>query len=557
MTSRPPEPPSPTPAAAGASPASPAVDAAIARARQAQRAWGAAPLAARIGCLEAFRRLLHERRHEAAATIARENGKPLAEAMMTEVATTLDMARFFARIAPERLAAERVASGSLALWRKAITITRVPWGTVAVIAPWNYPFMLPAGVVLPALVAGNAVLLKPSELTPASGELLGALLHAAGVPNDVLQVLQGDGAVGAALTAGAVDKVFFTGSVATGRRVAHACAERLVPCSLELGGSDPAIVLEDADVEHAASGLAWGRFANAGQTCVAPKRVYAVGSAYGPLVTALRARLEALRPATGDDGDGGDGGDTFDVGPLIDARQHAAIDALCADAAARGARLERAGAIPADTPATGLPATGSRAAGSPPGVATPTGGARARGNPTRPPHWFPPTLLLDLPADARALHEETFGPLLPIVPVRDVDEAVARANASRFGLSASVWGRDRQAARAVAERLEAGTVVINDVTLVPGIPEVPHGGVKESGSGRSHGALGLDECVRTRTIVDDAFPRWRQPWWFGYGPDAARRADGYLRLTHGASLRSRLSGVLKVLQLLLRPERPV
>ncbi len=493
------------------------VPAAIARARQAQAAWGARSVDARVAVLERFRRLLHARRADVVTVIARENGKPPAEASMAEVATTLDLARFYVRVASGHLAPRTLESGSLALWRKRIHISTVPYGTVAVISPWNYPFLLPAGIVLPALVAGNAVLLKPSELTPSSGELLGELLHAAGTPHDILQVLPGDGTVGAALTQGAVDKVFFTGSVATGRRVAHACAERLVPCSVELGGSDPALVLEDADIEHAASGITWGRFSNGGQTCVAPKRVFVVGEAYDPFVAAMRRRIEALRL-------GRLGEAPYDMGPLIQPSQHALLSAQRDDAITRGARAASPASQADDADAETI---------------------------------FPPTLLLDVPMDARAMQEETFGPLLPIVRVASIDEAVARANASPFGLSASVWSRDRRRARAVADRLEAGTVVINDVTLVPGIAEVPHGGVKASGSGRSHGIAGLDECVRTRTVVDDLFTGWRQAWWFGYGADATARADAYMRLAHGRTIRERLSGVRKVLQLIFRPERPV
>ncbi|MCC6774312.1 MAG: aldehyde dehydrogenase family protein [Gemmatimonadaceae bacterium] len=490
------------------------VDTAIARARHAQAAWGARPIGERAVVLERFRRLLHARRAEVVTVISRETGKPPAEAAMSELATTLDLARFYLRVAPAHLTPRTLVPGSLALWRKRILITSIPYGTVAVIAPWNYPFMLPAGIVIPALVAGNAVLLKPSELTPSSGELLGELLHAAGIPNDILQVLPGDGTVGAALIQGAVDKVFFTGSVATGRRVAHACAERLIPCSVELGGSDPAVVLDDADIEHAASGITWGRFSNGGQTCVAPKRVFVVGDAYEPFVAAMRRRIEALQL-------GQPGAMAYDMGPLIQPSQHAVLAAQRDDAIERGARVEAVGDV-AEADAI-----------------------------------FPPTLLLDVPREARVLQEETFGPLLPIVRVADVAEAVAMANATPFGLSASVWSRDRRRARAVAGLLEAGTVVINDVTLVPGIAEVPHGGVKASGSGRSHGLAGLDECVRTRTIVDDLFTRWRQAWWFGYGEDAAARADAYLRLAHGRTLRERLSGVRKVLHLMFRPERPV
>jgi acyl-CoA reductase-like NAD-dependent aldehyde dehydrogenase len=461
-------------------PANAQVSAAVERARQAQPGWRATPLHARVVVLERFRAALFEQRREVARVIARENGKPAAEAMMTEVATTLDMARFYARQAPTALETQRLRSATLALWRKRIDIVKEPYGTVGVIAPWNYPFMLPAGIVLPALVAGNAVLLKPSELTPASALRLGELLHAAGVPPHVLQVLPGDGAVGAALTASPVDKVFFTGSERTGRAVAHACAERLVPCALELGGSDPAIVLADADISHAASGIVWGRFTNAGQTCVAPKRVYVVGDAYAPLVQALTERVAALRLGTF-------GEASYDVGPLIAPAHAGALTALRDDAVARGAQA----VAPGPRPPSAL--------------------------------HLAPTLLLDVPDGARALQEETFGPILPVLRVRDDDEAIWRANASPFGLSASVWSRDRARARRVADRLEAGTVVINDVALVAGVAEVPHGGVKASGHGRSHGLLGLEECVRTRTIVDDRFTGWRQPWWFGYGPDAEAR----------------------------------
>ena len=209
------------------------VPTAIARARVAQRAWQALGVDARARLIERFRQALYERRDEVAQLIARENGKPASEATMTEVATSLDLARFYLRLAPDLLAPRRLTSATLALWRKRITIAQEPHGVVAVISPWNYPFMLPAGIVTPALLAGNAVLLKPSELTPACGALLAEMLHAAGVPTDVLQVLQGDGTIGAAVARGDVDKVFFTGSVSTGRKVAHACAERFVPCALE------------------------------------------------------------------------------------------------------------------------------------------------------------------------------------------------------------------------------------------------------------------------------------------------------------------------------------
>ena len=488
------------------------VAAAVDGARQAQRAWAARPAADRARVLERFRRALYGRREEVAEALTRETGKPLAEALGSEILIALDYAHFYAGESRRLFDAPWLRPSALSMWRKRIRVSHVPLGVVAVVSPWNYPFMLAAGVVLPALAAGNAVLLKPSELTPTSGALLGDLLREAGVPDGVMTVLQGAGATGAALTAAAVDKVFFTGSVATGRKVALSCAERLIPCSLELGGSDPAIVLEDADIRHAARGIAWGRFTNAGQTCVAPKRVFVVGAAYEPLLAALADEVRSLRAGPVASGDA-------HLGPLIHPGQRTLLEGQLADALERGAHVAARGAAPAG------------------------GGA-----------WFPPTLLADVTPEMRVMREETFGPLLPIVRVGDADEAVARANESEYGLSASVWSRDADRARAVAERIEAGTVAINDVAIVAGMADVPHGGVKSSGSGRSHGSAGLLECVRTQTLVADRFGGWPQPWWFGAGSERELRAglDAVLRLMHGRGARERLSGVREAMGLLRR-----
>ena len=485
---------------------------AVARARAAQPEWGARRARERARHLERFRRALYARRHEVADALTRETGKPVAEALGGEVLFTLDHARFYAAESRRLFDAPWVGVSSLAMWRKRIRITHVPIGVIAVVSPWNYPFMLAGGIVLPALAAGNSVLLKPSELTPTSGALLGELLREAGIPDGVMTVLQGDGRTGAALVGAAVDKVFFTGSVETGRKVALACAERLIPCSLELGGSDPAIVLEDADVEHAARGIAWGRFTNAGQTCVAPKRVFVVGTAYEPFLDRLAQAVTSLRtgPASAVD---------TDLGPLIHPAQRAQLEAQLADALERGARIVARGASPNE------------------------GGGGS---------YFPPTLLADVTPEMRVMREETFGPLLPVAAVRDVDEAVALANASDFGLSASVWSRDTERAQAVGARIEAGTVAINDAVIVAGIAEVPHGGVKESGSGRSHGSAGLLECVRTQTVVADRFSGWAQPYWFNGATGAELRdaLDGVVRLAHGRAPAARLSGVRGAMRLM-------
>jgi acyl-CoA reductase-like NAD-dependent aldehyde dehydrogenase len=487
------------------------VAAAVRRAREAQPAWGAATLGARRRVLARFRRLLFERRAEMASLIEREAGKPAVEAMTADVLTTLDAARYCERHARKVLGARTIIPANIALWRKRVTITHEPHGVVGIISPWNYPLLLPASTALAALVAGNAVVLKPSELTPATAVRLGELLHESGVPDGVFQVMTGDGTTGAALASAEIDKLFFTGSAATGRKVAAACAARLIPCALELGGSDPAIVLDDADLDVAASGILWGRFTNAGQTCVAPKRAIVLDAVHDVFVERISAAAARLLV--------GPGTTRSDVGPMIRPSQADALDAQLRDATSRGARV--------------------------------IGAARGRG------HFFAPTIVEGVTPEMRIAREETFGPVLAVIRVRNDDEAVAVANDTPFGLSASVWGRDLARAGRVAQRIKSGTVHVNDAVSVVGMADVPHGGVKESGTGRLHGDAGLRECVRERAIVVDPFPSWRQPWWFGYSDDHARNIDAFARFWHGRSLTERLSGAWRSVRMLVSHERPI
>ena len=472
------------------------VSQALATARGAQPAWAGAPVTERARVLERFRKLLFARRHEAAELVSRENGKPQIEAM-GEVMLTLDFARFYSsRKALRALRTERFTPQSMAMWRKRIEILHEPLGVVGVIAPWNYPLMLPAGVVIPALIAGNAVLLKPSEFTTASALMLREFLREAGVPDGVVTVLTGAGDTGRALTTAGVDKVFFTGSEATGRAVAVACAERLIPCSLELGGSDPAIVLASADVNIAADGILWGRCFNAGQTCVAAKRVFVEAPAYDAFLAAIGARVRELNVSLERS--------SAEVGTLIRPMQQELLHAQLRDALAQGARIVASASGPSDV--------------------------------------FMPTILADVSDEMRVMREETFGPLLPVIRVTDAKEAVRLANASTYGLSASVWGAEPQASR-IAKQLDAGTIVINDALISAGLAEVPHGGMKRSGSGRSHGVAGLLECVKTRTLVHETLPGKPQVWWFPYGEALAQGMDAFLTMAHGSGT-ARLRGLL-------------
>ena len=501
---------------------------AVNRARAAQPSWMALGAARRALVIERFRQLVFSDRQLIARTVTEESGKPMSESLVADVAMTLEGARFLRRIARRALKSRSMRSQTLAAWRKSIVTHYDPYGVVAVVSPWNYPFFFPAMHAITALVAGNAVVLKPSEHTPLCADLIARLLHSAGVPPDVFIVLHGDGRMGAGLVNASVDKVLFTGSERTGRSIAVACAPRFVPVSLELGGSDAAIVLEDADMRTTASGILWGRYTNAGQTCVAVKRVVAVGRAYDTLLPLLAKGVHNLVVS----GESATVATSFDVGPVISAPQRSLIMEQLEEAIAQGAT------VVARQEPRAVSAQGNVAGHVPDREA-------------------PAVLLADVTPSMRVWHEETFGPVLVIARASSEAEAIALANSTRFGLSASVWTRDRARAARIAAQLQAGSTAINDAVITAGLPEVPHGGVKASGIGRIHGVEGLMECVRTRTVVDDMLPGMRQPWWFGYGPATAKRLDAYLRLSHGTSWIERLSGVPDTIRLMFQPERPL
>src|SRR5271165_2220311 len=286
------------------------VEAAVARGRAAQAAWNDLGLRSRIGVLREFQGKLHEKKCEIAAAITREAGKPLVESLVTEVLVVLDAVRFLIDHSWRLLRDEPVPHGNLATKLKSGWLVREPHGVIGIISPWNYPFSIPATETLAALVAGNAVVLKPSELTPLVALELAALLHAAGVPEDVFQVVGGDGRTGAALLGSPIDKLVFTGSVATGKRIAQAAAPRFLPLVLELGGKDPAIVLEDADLDTASSAAVWGAFVNAGQACLSVERCYVHRSLYDSFLKACSEKTQRLKVGNGEDRE-------TDVGPLI------------------------------------------------------------------------------------------------------------------------------------------------------------------------------------------------------------------------------------------------
>jgi succinate-semialdehyde dehydrogenase/glutarate-semialdehyde dehydrogenase len=489
------------------------VEAAVARARAAQPAWAELGLRHRIAVLREFQGKLYTKKSEVAAAITREVGKPLVEALVTEVLVVLDAARFLIDNAWGLLRDEPVPHGNLVTKLKSGWLVREPHGVIAIISPWNYPFSIPATETLAALVAGNAVVLKPSELTPLVGLELARLLHAAGVPEDVFQVVVGEGPAGAALLRSPIDKLVFTGSVGTGKRIAAAAAERLLPVVLELGGKDPMLVLDDADVDVASSAAVWGAFVNAGQACLSVERCYVHRSLYESFAAVCAEKTKQLRVGNGMDSH-------TDVGPMIQERQVCIVEAHVEDAKGRGARILAGGMR--------LPELGV--------------------------NFYAPTVLADVTQDMRIMREETFGPVLPVMACADDDEAVRLANDSEYGLAASVWTRDRKRGERLARRIHAGTVMVNDVISCFGISEAPHGGVKASGVGRTHGRFGLDEMVRVKYLDMDRMPGMKKVWWHGYGESFRRQMEGFLDMQFAGGLGTRLRGALRAAGVVTRKQ---
>lgn len=492
----------------------PEVHAAVGRARAAQSAWNDLGVRKRIEILRKFQKRLHEQKSEVAELITSEAGKPTVESLLTEVLVVLDAARFCIESAYNFLREEPVPHGNLAMKAKTGRILREPHGVIGIISPWNYPFSIPATESLAALITGNAVVLKPSEFTSLCALKLASLFYEAGVPKDIFQVVVGDGATGSALINAEIDKLIFTGSVSTGKRIAQAAAARLLPVVLELGGKDPMIVLDDADIDVASSGAVWGAFVNAGQACLSVERCYVHRSVYEPFVDACVRKTKQLRVGPGTNKE-------IDIGPMIHERQLLNIESQIEDARAQGARVLAGGSR--------LPDLGT--------------------------NFYAPTVLVDVTQEMRILREETFGPVLPIMAFDDDDEAVRLANDSEYGLAASVWTRNRPRGEALARRIHAGTVMVNDVVACFGISEAPHGGVKASGIGRTHGKFGLDEMMRTKYLDSDRLPGVKRVWWYGYGEAFSRQMDGFLDLQFSRGLGKRLRGGLKAAGALVRKGR--
>jgi acyl-CoA reductase-like NAD-dependent aldehyde dehydrogenase len=459
------------------------VRAAVARARDEALWWSALSYAQRKEHLDNWKAAITQRLPELADLVHREMGKPVSDAVL-EAGLAIDHIAWAAGHAKKVLGRRRVPSGMLMV-NQAASVEYKPLGVVGVIGPWNYPVFTPIGSIAYALAAGNAVVFKPSEFTPGVGAWLVQVFQDV-VGRPVLQLVTGLGDTGNALCRSGVDKLAFTGSTATGKKVMAACAETLTPVVIEAGGKDSVIVDEDADVAAAADAALWGACSNAGQTCIGVERVYVHEKVYDEFVSTITDKARGLEASA--DGK---------VGPITMPKQLEVIRSHVEDALARGGRAV-------------------------------VGGADAVGD-----RFVQPTILVDVPEDSLAVQEETFGPTMTIAKVRDMDEAVQLTNATRYGLGNTVFSKRN--GMAIAERVRSGMSAVNGVISFAGVPSLPFGGVGESGFGRIHGPDGLKEFTYPKAIARQRFKPMVNVTTFERTEKAEKQFTQVLGLLHGRS----------------------
>jgi len=468
---------------------------AVADARLAAERWAQASLEERRALLGQVAAAVLDAADEIAATVTAETGKPLVESFTAELFVGLDNLMWAASNLDGVLRPERLRFPQPHLRHKRGWLLYEPVGVIGVISPWNFPFGIPFAQAAFAVAAGNAVVIKPSELTPLSGAWVEKVF-----PDGLVRVVQGAGEAGEALVRSpGIGKVVFTGSGEVGRRVASLAGERLRPVTLELGGKDPMLVFEDADLDRAVAGALWGSFSNCGQVCSGVERIYVARPLHEAFVEELARRAERLRIGRGEQFE-------TDLGPLISEEQRGRVEGLVEDAVERGADVRLGGS----RPDLGLPG------------------------------WFyEPTILTGVEREARLEREEIFGPVVSVTPFGDEAEAVRLANGSSFGLGASVWTSDLERAQRVTHRLDAGSVWTNDVAYSYGTGQASWGGTKESGFGRTHSKHGLYELSRVK-FADLDRGRVPVPWWYPYGDGVLDGFRGMAGVLYGVGLPQKL-----------------
>jgi acyl-CoA reductase-like NAD-dependent aldehyde dehydrogenase len=486
------------------------VSEAVSRGRMAQPEWARLSYRERARFILRAREIVLEQLEEIAKLISRETGKPVTEAISMEVVPTLDLMHYFAENTEQILKRRRIGLSQYSYMARSSYIVYKPLGVVGIISPWNFPWATPLDEIVMALMAGNAVVVKPSELTPFTALKIEDVFKQAQLPKDLLQIVTGDGSTGAALVDAGVNKIMFTGSVNTGKRVAAAAAKHLTPVVLELGGKDPMIVFEDANLENAARAAIWGAFCNSGQACASIERCYVQESVADKFIDLVVKETQLLKQDKASS-------EPVDVGAMTNEQQLETVEDHVGDAVARGAEVR-------------------------------TGGHRLDNGGG----WFhEPTVMTRVDHSMKVMRDETFGPVLPIMTFKTEEEAIRLANDSPYGLTASVFTGDFKHGKRVAEQIDAGTVMVNEVVYTHAVAQTPWGGVKQSGYGRTHGRLGLLELVSAQHIHVNAMPGLADVWWFPYSKQAGDLFRAFARRFTTGSILSAIPLLPKILRRLI------
>jgi acyl-CoA reductase-like NAD-dependent aldehyde dehydrogenase len=466
------------------------------RAREAQPQWEAIGFDGRARIMRRAQKWFFDNADRVLDQVVAETGKTYEDAQLTDFGYTVAALGFWAKEAAKYLADERVPSwDNPAVAGKKLVIRYAPMGLVGVIGPWNFPIVNAFGDCIPAMMAGNTVILKPSEVTPLSALLMVEMLRECGLPEGVFQVATGDGSTGAALIS-QVDCVMFTGSTRTGRAVMKAAADALVPCYLELGGKDPMIVCADANVERAANAAAYWSMNNAGQVCISVERCYVEETVYDEFVAKVTETVRGLRQGAPT------GAGTVDVGAVIFGPQMDIVDEHVRDAVAKGAKVL-------------------------------TGGHGHSGHG----RYYEPTVLVDVDHSMKCMREETFGPTLPIMKIANAEEGVRLANDSDYGLQASVWTSDINRGEALARRVQAGVVCVNDAQVNYTALNLPMGGWKSSGIGTRHGSAGIRKYTKVQSLLVTRWALTHEPYMFPYKARQTKLLRAFLKLVYGRGKR--------------------
>jgi acyl-CoA reductase-like NAD-dependent aldehyde dehydrogenase len=490
------------------------LSAAVDKARQAQADWQARGLAYRSRIIRAVSGLIAERAKPLTDTICATSGKPRVDALGTELLTAALVCRYYPRLARHTLRPKRIRRSSILFFNKRSRLVREPYGVVGIISPWNYPLGIPMHELVQALLAGNTVVLKVATQSQPVGEAMVELFHDAGLPEGVLNLIHLPGSVaGRAFIRSGIDKLLFTGSTEVGRSLMAEAADRLLPLSLELGGNDPMIVLQDANLSRAVDGAIWAGLSNSGQSCGAVERIYVNERIYDRFVALLKQRIGRLRFGV-------------ELGALTTMSQLKTIRSMVEDARKAGAEV--------------WICDGEYTNGKDAASAT---------SKDKPPYFHPPVVIENADETMLVHTREIFGPVLAVKKVKNAEEALRWANDSRLGLSASIWTRNRRVGRKLSGRLQVGVVMINDHLMSHGMPETPWGGYKQSSIGRCHGELGFFEVTQAKVIVDDLLHRSpRNFWWLPYDEHLEEGILGVIDALFAGSLGRRLRGFFRLMR---------